>query len=65
MFGSHVTPFDHPYYIESLFGDEESLLEIYSPTGGRITGIQHISSLPGEDTIEIEGFSENALTYER
>ncbi len=56
MFGSHVTPVDHQYYVESSFGDEESLLEIYSPAGGRITSIQHMSSLPGEDTIEIDDY---------
>ncbi len=56
MFGSHVTPVDHQYYIESSFGDEESLLEIYSPAEGRITSIQHMSSLPGEDTVKIDDY---------
>jgi len=56
MFGSHVTPVDHQYYVESSYGEPEGVLEVYSPADGVIKSIQHMSSLPGETGIEIDDY---------
>lgn len=45
MFGSHVTPIDHQYYVASDFGAANEMeIEVYSPAGGTITSIQHMGS---------------------
>jgi len=56
MFGSHVTPVDHQYYVESSPTKQEGSLEVYSPAEGVITSIQHMSSLPGEEMSEIDDY---------
>ncbi len=45
MFGNHVTPIDHQYYVASDFGAANEMeIEVYSPAGGTITSIQHMGS---------------------
>lgn len=45
MFGNHVTPIDHQYYVASDFGAANEMeIDVYSPAGGTITSIQHMGS---------------------
>ncbi len=53
MIGNHVTPIDHQYYMafDHMSLDQAAItVNVYSPASGTITQIQHMSSLPGDET---------------
>jgi hypothetical protein len=52
MTGGHVTPVDHQYYITR----EDAWAEVYSPSDGVITSIQHMGSIPGDDSVQIDDY---------
>ncbi len=59
MKGNHVTPIDHQYYIASSplqQSEPEIVVDVYSPADGTVTHIQHMSSLPGDDTTHIDEY---------
>ncbi len=59
MIGNHVTPIDHQYYaaFDHMLQDAAQIIvDVYSPASGTITQIQHMSSLPGDDIIQIDDY---------
>ena len=59
MIGNHVTPIDHQYYmaLDHMLQDAaQIIIDVYSPASGTVTQIQHMSSLPGDDTIQIDDY---------
>ena len=59
MIGNHVTPIDHQYYaaLDHMLQDAAQIIvDVYSPASGTVTQIQHMSSLPGDDTIQIDDY---------
>lgn len=59
MIGGHVTPIDHQYYLaldHLLMEEAEIVVDVISPANGTISSIQHMSSLPGENGIEIDDY---------
>lgn len=59
MIGNHVTPIDHQYYSASdhmLQDAAQIIVDVYSPASGTVTQIQHMSSLPGDDTTVIDDY---------
>jgi len=59
MIGNHVTPIDHQYYmaLDHMLQDAAQIIvDVYSPASGNVTQIQHMSSLPGDDSIQIDDY---------
>jgi len=59
MIGNHVTPIDHQYYmaLDHMLQDGAVIIvDVYSPANGTVTQIQHMSSLPGDETIVIDDY---------
>jgi hypothetical protein len=59
MIGNHVTPIDHQYYsaLDHMLQDAAQIIvDVYSPASGTVTQIQHMSSLPGDDTTVIDDY---------
>ena len=59
MIGNHVTPIDHQYYmaLDHMLQDAaQTIVDVYSPASGTVTQIQHMSSLPGDDKIQIDDY---------
>ncbi len=59
MIGNHVTPIDHQYYMaldHMLLDEAQIIVDVYSPASGTVTQIQHMSSLPGDDMIQIDDY---------
>jgi len=59
MIGNHVTPIDHQYYmaLDHMLQDQAAIIvDVYSPANGNVTHIQHMSSLPGDDTAVIDDY---------
>lgn len=52
MAGNHVTPVDHQYYRAK----EDMWVDVYSPVDGVVTNIQHMGSIPGDDSIQIDDY---------
>jgi hypothetical protein len=59
MIGNHVTPIDHQYYmaLDHMLQDQAAIMvDVYSPASGTVTQIQHMSSLPGDEAIQIDDY---------
>jgi hypothetical protein len=59
MIGNHVTPIDHQYYmaLDHMLQDAaQTIVDVYSPASGTVTQIQHMSSLPGDEAIQIDDY---------
>jgi len=59
MIGNHVTPIDHQYYmaLDHMLQDQAVIMvDVYSPASGTVTQIQHMTSLPGDDTAVIDDY---------
>lgn len=59
MIGNHVTPIDHQYYmaLDHMLHDQAAIIvDVYAPASGTVTQIQHMSSLPGDETSVIDDY---------
>ncbi|UCB59352.1 MAG: hypothetical protein JSV67_03415 [Thermoplasmatales archaeon] len=57
MTGAHVTPIDHQYYISYNYGSEEaSNIDVYSPSDGIVTSIQHMDIAAGDSPFPVDDF---------
>ena len=59
MIGNHVTPIDHQYYmaLDHMLQDAAQIIvDVYSPASGTVTQMQHMTSLPGDDTAVIDDY---------
>lgn len=57
MTGAHVTPIDHQYYISYNYGSEEAFnIDVYSPSDGIVTSIQHMDIAAGDSPFPVDDF---------
>lgn len=59
MIGNHVTPIDHQYYMaldHMQLNQSAITVNVYSPGDGTVTQIQHMSSLPGDNSAIIDDY---------
>ena len=59
MTGAHVTPIDHQYYVSydfDLGNDAAVEIEVYSPSDGTVTSIQHMDIATGDSPLDVNDY---------